>query len=205
MTDKQIIIDGVDVSECNFTLERDGKIKCECTHATGFGVICDCESWKTCDYKNYKRKEQECEELKKNVEHWKIEHKEAKAKGEWTYDLVKKRLGQQLDQLKESNEELQKENDKYSLFIEKLCDYIGLECDSEEQAMRTLLDLTSQMNKAIWIIDRYKQTLAEIKEIANFDCTCGHTQMCICNVCDKIDEIIQKISECEENNDMENN
>ena len=50
--------------------------------------------------------EQECEELKKNVAHWKMEHKEAKAKGEWTYDLVKKRLGQQLDQLKKTNEEL---------------------------------------------------------------------------------------------------
>ena len=67
MTDKQIIIDGVDVSGCNFTLERDGKIKCECCHATGFGVICDCESWKTCDYKNYKRKEQECERLNKEI------------------------------------------------------------------------------------------------------------------------------------------
>ena len=48
MENKEIIIDGVDVSGCNFTLERDGKMKCECTHATGFGVICDCKSWKTC-------------------------------------------------------------------------------------------------------------------------------------------------------------
>ena len=101
-------------------------------------------------------KEQECELLKKNIEHWKMEHKEAKAKAEWTYDLVKKRLGQQLDQLKAAN-------DKYSLFIEKLCDYAGLECGSEEQAMRTLSDLASQMNKARWIIDRYKQALTEIK------------------------------------------
>lgn len=65
---------------------------------------------------------------------------------------------QQLDQLKA-------ENDKYSLFIEKLCDYAGLECNSEEQAMRTLSDFARQMNKARWIIDRYKQTLAEIKPI----------------------------------------
>ena len=55
---------------------------------------------------NLEAKEQECEELKKNVEHWKMEHKEAKAKGEWTYDLVKKRLEQQLDKLKAENEEL---------------------------------------------------------------------------------------------------
>ena len=68
MTDKQIIIDGVDVSGCIFTLERDGKIKCECCHATGFGVICDCESWKTCDYKNYKRKEQSEEKIIKQLQ-----------------------------------------------------------------------------------------------------------------------------------------
>lgn len=43
------------------------KIKCECTNATGFGVICDCKSWKTCDYKNYKRKEQEFEKLKQTL------------------------------------------------------------------------------------------------------------------------------------------
>lgn len=63
--DNKVIVDDVDVSKCNFILERDGKIKCECCHATGFGIICNCESWKTCDYKNYKRKEQECEELKR--------------------------------------------------------------------------------------------------------------------------------------------
>ena len=28
-------------------------------------LICNCEAWKTCHYKNYKRKEQEYEELKK--------------------------------------------------------------------------------------------------------------------------------------------
>ena len=190
MTDKQIIIDGVNVKDCKRRIGKDNfcryyKRPCaennynciwkkylrkeqELQEAMDNYVQLDLQRVK--EYNElvdlYKAKEQECEELKKNVEHWKIEHKEAKAKGEWTYDLVKKRLGQQLDQLKESNEELQKENDKYALLIEKRCDYIGLECDSEEQAMRTLLDLTSQTNKAIWIIDRYKQTLAEIKKIA---------------------------------------
>ena len=45
--------------------------------------------------------------------------------------------------------------------------------------------------------ERLKETIIEIKEIAEFDCSCGHNQMCICNVCDKFDEILQKISECE--------
>lgn len=67
MADKEIIIDGVDVSECNFGLERNNQQKCECSHATGFGVICDCERWHNCYYKQLKRKEQECEELKREI------------------------------------------------------------------------------------------------------------------------------------------
>ena len=97
------------------------------------------------------------------------------------------------------------ENDKYSLFIEKLCDYAGLECDDEEQAMRTLSDLASQINKAVWIIDRYKQTLTEIKEILEI-----HKDN-KCAICPKFDEcfehpscdniILQKISQCEVENE----
>ena len=63
MKKKEIIIDGVDVSESNFRLERE-KQKCECCHATGFGVICDSEKWHNCYFKQLKRVEQECETLK---------------------------------------------------------------------------------------------------------------------------------------------
>ena len=69
MTDKeQIIIDGVDVSECNFRLERDNQQKCECTHATGFGVICDCHSWQNCYYKQLSRKTQIVEQQHKTID-----------------------------------------------------------------------------------------------------------------------------------------
>lgn len=60
----KIIIDGIDVSDCNFRLERDNQQKCECCHATGFGVICDCEKWHDCYFKQQKRKEQEYEDYK---------------------------------------------------------------------------------------------------------------------------------------------
>lgn len=105
MTDKQIIIDGVDVSGCDASQFNFDGCFYECK-IKGFYNNCfyiDCEDNPNCYYKQLKRKEQECKELKKNVEHWKMEHKEAKAKGEWTHDLVKKRLGQQLDQLKGEN------------------------------------------------------------------------------------------------------
>ena len=155
--------------------------------------------------KELEEKEQECEELKKEL------HKNFKEKD--TLHLIIDRLleasgydtntasaedfedvyehmryeQQQLDQLKA-------ENDKYSLFIEKLCDYAGLECDNEEQAMRTLSDLASQMNKARWIIDRYKQTLADIKEIACDGYNNGQTSYATFQ-CEKILGIINEIEQ----------
>ena len=131
-----------------------------------------------------KRKEQECERLKEEVSLL----KESNSKLQQIEDVssLEKCYLQQIDQLKA-------ENEKYSLFIEKLCDYIGLESDSEEQAMRTLSDFARQMNKVRWVIDRYKQTLAEIKEIAEkaYD-EFGNDVYGI-----NPKQILQKISECE--------
>ena len=59
MTDKQIIIDGVDVSECEF-LWKEKLPKRFCNNGN---LDCDCNSNPNCDFKQLKRKEQECEEL----------------------------------------------------------------------------------------------------------------------------------------------
>ena len=60
MTDKQIIIDGVDVSGCPHYIHKDGSCSSQ-----------DCECIKcvhnVCFYKDYKAKEQECEELKETL------------------------------------------------------------------------------------------------------------------------------------------
>lgn len=188
MTDKQIIIDGVDVSGCIYY------------KATGKYNTCGycCEQNPNCYYKQLKRKERECEELKEQLT---ILNGEA---------VVVEITVEQFEEYKK----LKAENDEYSLFIEKLCDYAGLECDNEEQAMRTLSDLASQMNKARWIIDRYKQTLTEIKEIAekiddSGGCAYGDYD---CDNCSSLEQetvctykvkklILQKISECEGNNE----
>ena len=62
MTDKQIIIDGVDVSGCIFhsltIMSYAGYNYCKCFE-------CACECHNDCYYKQLKRKEQECEWLKK--------------------------------------------------------------------------------------------------------------------------------------------
>ena len=61
MTDKQIIIDGVDVSGCPYYIDSEGSCSSQ-----------DCECIKcihnVCFYKDYKAKEQECEELKEAID-----------------------------------------------------------------------------------------------------------------------------------------
>ena len=62
MTDKQIIIDGVDISGCEF-LNKTKHCKAQ------MSIICTdtnkCKCFSNCYYKQLKRKEQECEEFRK--------------------------------------------------------------------------------------------------------------------------------------------
>lgn len=180
-TYKQIIIDGVDVSGCENYIGANTKTH-NCTLYDGYLRPCKNAD---CYYKQLKRAENQIVDFNKMVE---AKEQECDMWKNLTVDngAVALKYQKQLDQLRA-------ENDKYSLFIEKLCDYAGLECDDEEQAMRTLSDLASQMNKARWIIDRYKQTLTEIKEIAKNGCydDCGMPL-------DELSIILQKISEVED-------
>lgn len=57
MTDKQIIIDGVDVSGCKY-FRKDDPCKNTCHY---FCTPCECVEIQNCMYKYAKRKEQECE------------------------------------------------------------------------------------------------------------------------------------------------
>lgn len=62
MTDKPIIIDGVDVSGCENALQGKHTILCAGSEDRAL-----CDANKNCLYKKYKRKEQECEELKQTL------------------------------------------------------------------------------------------------------------------------------------------
>lgn len=64
MTDKQIIINGVDVAGCKYF----NRFRSICHNKN---LCCDCEKNQDCHYKQLARKEQECEELKN--EYWKLE------------------------------------------------------------------------------------------------------------------------------------
>ena len=60
MTDKEMIIDGVDVSECEY-LWKEKLPKKVCNNGN---LDCDCNSNPNCCFKQLKRKEQECEDLR---------------------------------------------------------------------------------------------------------------------------------------------
>lgn len=83
MTDKEIIIDGVDVSECvefRDDVYTDKQINNACSiglwqrHYSGLEenckMSCECKNNSDCYFKQLKRKEQECEELKREIAFW---------------------------------------------------------------------------------------------------------------------------------------
>ena len=67
MTDKQIIIDGVDVSECKHF--KIGTCLADYLLTDMDFSEAKCGLCKDCDYKQFKRKEEECEELKKKIKY----------------------------------------------------------------------------------------------------------------------------------------
>jgi hypothetical protein len=157
MTDKQIIIDEIDVSECEFYYKGEHTNSDWCIRK-GYGMeYCDCI--KDCSYKKCLHKEQECEESKTKLLN--LLGKEGLRQSE------KEFYEEQLDQLKAENEELK--NFHINLVGVKECE------------IKELLKL--------------KQTLTEIKEIAteNSLAQVGYNP--------DWDIILQKISECEGNDE----
>ena len=196
MTDKQIIIDGVDVSGCPYYIDSDGSCS---SH--------DCECIKcihnVCFYKDYKAKEQECEALQmseneageiiaelqayKDInEDFKTAWEELKAENEelkkiineaknsnldlksfLVGEAVQNEYEQQLDQLKAENESLKDSLKMFSSTLDwALKSQVGLykrQIDSsvpDDWEYEEVLVLVEQY------IEKLKQTLAEIKEIA---------------------------------------
>ena len=157
MTDKQIIIDGIDVSFCPnhyngwSSLHRDTRAMCEC----GYSRECsprefECSHYVKCLEKKLQAKEQECERLKEKY----LNLKEQNGN-----NIVKlNTANEQLDQLKAENEELRKISCKFK-------DYCT--CDTE----------------------KLKQTLTEIKEIAEDKGYIGFWDEQISLILDKISEV----------------
>lgn len=128
-----------------------------------------------------KAKEQECEELKQRLQQcWKVE-----------YSFV-----EQLDQLKQTNEELQKDNEELRKEVETIYDDCK-GCPTCNEALYNANLYAKEYRKL-------KQTITEIKEYFNEKC-----KLCKANYVNITDEIceeceikymLQKISESEVEN-----
>ena len=134
-----IMIDCVDVSECRYFAQRKDGEKCELF----YNENCHCDTRTYCYYKDYKRKEQECEKLLK-----------------FNNSLVEKH--------KTIGNDLYKEIKDYRIKLK-----------AKEQECERLRFPMQDTNYAILAKEEFeeykklKQTLTEIKEIAEDDCkTC---------------------------------
>ena len=120
MTDKEIIIDGVDVSECEHQYYK----KCKIDYEEWNNEIIrynECQNNPNCHFKQLKRKEQECERWKKAND----EKNELLAKmGCPTVATAKRNvftLQQQLDQIKAKNIKISKTLTEIKEIAELFC------------------------------------------------------------------------------------
>ena len=179
MTDKQIIIDGIDVGGCIYY--EDGKC------LNGEMVQCNCKKVAVCYYKEYKRKEQECEELKKGyseltdivspyMDDFTGYNEEL---GGFDIVLCVKELMEQLDQLKAENDTLTEQLAEMVSQSALLPKFFGLSAEEIKQ-------LVTKCNQLYKTLTEIKTDILDIKEGISYFW-----------VIDKCDEILQKISECE--------
>ena len=218
MTDKQIIIDGVDVSGCNrlntFPMQFGEPHEiCLTSLEQWGGQEKYCKDRPNCYYKNWQRKEQECERLKKIINEAKNSKLDLNS-----FFAIEATVGEyqlELDQLKAENRILK---EKFEIAIKNNMDKTLLRLENgdvkeelqeirEEFGIETLYchDDNTRVHRCIKLL-QLKDCLTEIKEIAeHFYNTgfvrtdCGATLINNNTCINSIQQILQKISECEGN------
>lgn len=151
MTDKQIIIDGCDVSGCEFynkVIGEDAYCNIDEEH------LCTCISYDNCYYKQLKRKEQECEEFKQKL-----------LDKTYAYSVMERSRRNSLQQLDQLEAELHRANCQ-------IADDEILQCDMRE----TIEELKAENERLIECLgvankyaNKYHATLQDIKEIAKYE------------------------------------
>ena len=225
MIDKQII-DGVDVSGCELYRNDNGVFAPDGTaERTELCYLTNdyCGNSPNCSYKNWKRKEQECERLKQGyaeltdivspyMDDFTGYNEEL---GGFDIVLCVKQLLKQLNQLKVENDDLKKiineaKNSKLDLksFLvgeavqneyEQQLDQLEAELEQEKALKETYLACYKAKHEDIeGKLFKLSKTLAEIKEIAEKGFK--HSQ-CNCGAKTDLDLILQKMSESDVNND----
>lgn len=204
MTNKETIIDGVDVSGCE-CLMADGFDFPQCRweiQQSSFSSAC--EQHDNCYYKQLKRKEQECERLKQEVEKaHNISRNDTEFLRQRTVEFLEKqkKCVKELDQLKADCERINLTNErlvqeKYDLHQDIL------KLKAELQATKGLVTAISKENFGLIQtqneidkkIDKYENALQEIKEIAEK----GHKERGNLMRTWWFKDILQKINEVED-------
>ena len=186
MTNKQIRIHDVDVSGCSWYTQGATGMICADWHISN-----DCSKNPNCYYKQLKRKEQECEELKKIIDEAK--NSKLDLKSFLVGEAVQNEYEQQLDQLKADNKELKRKNARKRTGLKKKQLHITqLKVDNEELKTKIESLICSENCYKYKQTEKYKKALQEIKEIATenfYFLDCDYRWI--------LDKILQKISEVE--------
>ena len=182
MTDKQIIF-GVDVSKCPYAEPAYGSPKCRIN-----GYV-HCDGFRNCEYKQLKRKKQRIVELNKTI----------KAK-EQECERLKHDNGYEVGALERTIDNLKAENEALKKAIEYDSRYNDLQ--AEIDCGETIINQLKAENDELKVQNikymngnigyqlknsLYKQTLTEIKEIAEKRDYLDYGEC--------LDDILQKISE----------
>lgn len=191
MTDKKIIIDGIDVTGCEWISEvgLDSEYICNCNSPNKTSGYCKYNP--NCCYKQLKRKEQECEELKAEIKL----SKEMLIQN--TSETNKYTIPQIIEQFISDNYIDQQNEDGYTIPIFLQLEDILYQKESLEEKLG-LAETTKGLQRIE--IEKIKQTLTEIKEIAEKEV---NNRMLFADkesFCD-FNKILQKISECEGNDE----
>lgn len=177
MTNKQIIIDGVDVSGCKNSRYYDNICHCDLCYTEK-----TCKDFKNCYYKQLKRKEREYEELERQFEIMKKDMLEC------TACRATSTLKKQLDQLKAENDELKEEVDQLEEDLKEECTRCAItnqldkqieDLQAENEKLKTqyncyacgnckgredYINMARHCENAIKTNHKYKQALDEIEE-----------------------------------------
>lgn len=179
MTNKQIIVDGIDISECEHThvhtslFNEKTLVQCSAFFLENEDSCCNCSDNPNCYYKQFKAKEQECEELK---------NKFLELNGKAYSNSL------ELDQLKAENEKLDTENKRLVAELTNPVFDSFEELDKLEQTLTEIKEIAEGMHD-LWI---NKTPYTDRNNLVE------HLLECELN---RIRYKLDEISECEVNNE----
>ena len=223
MTDKQIIIHNVDVSECKKYEHEMIRCNTSLKNMCLYGGRCTDKNNADCYYKQLKRKEQECEELKLEINSYVTITDECLRLDNKRLADEKRDLQQQLDQLKaevkSKTEYIQEQReiiDQYSEEIRMYKKCQGKRASKREEQLkaenkkieqciieqnRLVVGMTKEIETLTFKKYELLQTLTEIKEIVKNGKRFAERYMVTgeqkANVLIYANAILQKISEVE--------